>query len=202
MVGDYLFVNKFTYGYSNHSIPFAPPLMKGRTVALSEPETGDVIVFYNPKDDDKDYIKRLVGKPGDRIQVVKGILHINGTPVKLERIEDYHMITETGRFTVIPQYIETLPNGVQHRILKMKPFGEGSLDNTPEFVVPEGHYFGMGDNRDNSIDSRVDVQVGMIPAKHLLGRAEILFFSTSAKWYEPWTWPFDLRYSRLLNLIR
>lgn len=201
MVGDFLFVSKFCYGYCDHTFPFAPKVIESR-VWSTEPKQGDVVVFNNPKDEGKDYIKRLIGKPGDRIQVKGGIVHINGMPVKLEKVEDYHMVDEEGRFLVMPQYMETLPNGVRHPILKGKPMGEGRLDNTEEFLVPAGHYFMMGDNRDNSSDSRVQTMVGYIPEKNLIGRAEILFFSTSAKWYEPWNWPFALRFKRLLNFIR
>ena len=148
-----------------------------------------------------DYIKMLVGLPGDRIQVKEGLLYINDKPVTLERIEDHHAVDKDGHLLVIPQYIETLPNGVKHRILKSAPFGQGRLDNTEIFTVPEGHYFMMGDNRDNSSDSRVMSTVGYIPFENLIGRAEILFFSTESKWYEPWNWFFGLRYSRLLEVI-
>lgn len=200
LVGDYLFVNKFCYGFSRRSFPFGLKLFSGR-IAHKEPKLGDVVVFFNPKHDNLDYIKRLVGLPGDRVQVIKGVLHINGQSVQLERIEDYHMIDDKGHLRVIPQYIETLPNGVKHRILKAYPFGKGRLDNTEEFVIPAGHYFMMGDNRDNSSDSRVSLTVGFIPSENIIGRAEILFFSTEAKWYEPWNWPFGLRYDRLAQII-
>ncbi len=200
LIGDYLFVNKYSYGYSRHSFPFGPNIFSGRVWA-SAPKQGDVVVFFNPKHNNLDYIKRLIGLPGDRIQVIEGILHINGQPVTLERIEDYHT-SKDGHLQVIPQYIEMLPNGVKHRILKSAPFGKGRLDNTQVYVVPEGHYFMMGDNRDSSSDSRVLETVGYIPEENLIGRAEMLFFSTEAKWYEPWNWPFSLRYTRLLNLIR
>lgn len=200
LVGDYLFVNKFTYGYSRHSFPFGLPIFKGR-VYDHAPKQGEVVVFFNPKHDNLDYIKRLIGLPGDRVQVKDGILYINDKPVTLERIEDYHTVDKDGRLAVIPQYIETLPNGVKHRILKSAPFGQGRLDNTEVFVVPEGHYFMMGDNRDGSSDSRVMSTVGFIPFENLIGRAEILFFSTDAKWYEPWNWFFGLRYNRLLQII-
>jgi signal peptidase I len=200
MVGDFLFVNKFVYGFSRHSFPFGPNLFQGRKMD-APPKLGDVVVFFNPKDRNLDYIKRLVGLPGDRIQVKQGVLHINGQPVKLERVEDYTWVDET-RVRVVPQYMETLPNGVRHPILKTADFGKGSLDNTPEFVVPEGHYFMMGDNRDHSKDSRVMESVGFIPSENLIGRADILFYSTEAKWWEPWNWIFGARYSRILNFIR
>lgn len=200
LIGDYLFVNKFSYGYSRHSFPFGPPIFQGR-IFEKNPKQGDVAVFFNPKHDNLDYIKRVIGLPGDRIQMKDGILYINDKPVTMERIEDYHTVDKEGRLIVIPQYIETLPNGVRHRILKSAPFGQGRLDNTEVFTVPEGHYFMMGDNRDNSSDSRVMSTVGFVPFENLIGRAEILFFSTEAKWYEPWNWFFGLRYKRLLEVI-
>ncbi|HXF90313.1 MAG TPA: signal peptidase I [Candidatus Nitrosotenuis sp.] len=201
MVGDFLFVSKYSYGYSRYSLPFAPNIIEGR-IWSSQPERGQVVVFTNPKDTSFDYIKRLVGLPGDRIQVIQGVLHINGEPVKLEKIDDYHMIDDkTHRLKVMPQYIETLPNGVKHHILKAKPFGEGDLDNTPEYVVPEGHYFMMGDNRDNSQDSRVMEKVGFIPEQYLIGPARILFFSTEAKWYDVINWIPGIRFDRLIKVI-
>lgn len=201
LVGDYLFVNKYCYGYSRHSLPFGVNLFSGR-IFDNPPKRGDVVVFFNPKHDNLDYIKRLVGLPGDRIQVIKGILHINGEAVKLEKIQDYHTVDAKGQLQVIPQYIETLPNGVKHPILKAFPFGEGRLDNTEEFVVPEGHYFMMGDNRDNSSDSRVQSSVGYIPAQNIIGRADVLFFSTEAKWYNPLDWFSGVRSDRLAQVIR
>jgi signal peptidase I len=201
MVGDFLFVTKYSYGYSPYSLPFAPKLFTGR-IWKGSPERGQVVVFTNPKDPSIDFIKRLVGLPGDRIQVIKGVLHINGEPVKLEKIEDYHMLDDkTKRLKVIPQYIETLPNGVKHPILKAMPFGEGSLDNTPEYIVPADHYFMMGDNRDNSQDSRVMSMVGFIPEEYLIGPAKILFFSTEAKWHEVMNWLPGIRFNRIAKMI-
>lgn len=200
LVGDYLFVNKFCYGYSRHSLPFGLNLFSGR-VFEGALKRGEVVVFFNPKHDNLDYIKRLIGLPGDRIQVIEGVLHINGEAVKLEQIQDHHTVSNDGQLIVIPQYMETLPNGIKHPILKKAPMGKGRLDNTEEFIVPEGHYFMMGDNRDNSQDSRVMEAVGFIPAENIIGRAEILFFSTEAKWYEPWQWPFSVRYNRLAKII-
>lgn len=200
MVGDFLFVSKFTYGFSRHSFPFGLKFFSGRKMD-TPPKLGDVVVFFNPKDRDLDYIKRLVGLPGDRVQVKDGVLHINSQPVKLERMDDYAWV-DNGRMRVVPQYMETLPNGVRHPILKSAEFGKGGLDNTVEFTVPEGHYFMMGDNRDHSKDSRVMESVGFIPNENLIGRADILFYSTEAKWWEPWNWLFGARYSRILNFIR
>ncbi len=193
LIGDYLFVSKFSYGYSKYSLPFSLPLI-GDRIFFTEPERGDVVVFKWPQDNKTDYIKRLVGLPGDRIQVVNGILHINGEPVVREGIDDFVTEGYAGTFLRTPQYAETLPNGAVHNILEETD--NGSLDNTPVRVVPEGHYFGMGDNRDHSNDSRV---FGFIPAKNLVGRAEFLFFSVDGKAWEIWKWPNTVRFSRLFQ---
>lgn len=199
LVGDYLFVSKFSYGYSRYSLPFGLPLIPGR-ILFEEPERGDVVVFKLPRDNETDYIKRIVGLPGDRIQMIEGVLHINGQPVKLQRVEDF--IPPEAPNLRIAQFNETLPNGRTHRILERT--NNGMLDNTPEYVVPAGHYFGMGDNRDDSVDSRVLAGVGYIPRENLVGRAEFLFFSTngSAALWEFWKWPVAIRYDRLFDAIR
>ncbi|MBV9685762.1 MAG: signal peptidase I [Alphaproteobacteria bacterium] len=198
LVGDYLFVSKFSYGYSRFSLPLGLPLFSGR-IFFHSPERGDVVVFKLPTDNSTDYIKRVIGLPGDHIQMKNGILFINGQPVPRRRIEDY--LYQEGPGAVIPlaQYIESLPNGVQHRIIEMSD--NGPLDNTQEYVVPPGDYFMMGDNRDNSQDSRVLSAVGYVPAQNLIGRAEFIFFSTdgSARLWEIWKWPFAIRYSRLFR---
>ena len=195
LVGDYLFVSKYSYGYSTYSLPYGVRLFSGRVLAR-EPERGDVAVFKLPRDPRTDYIKRIVGLPGDCIQVSQGILHINGEPVKRERIEDY--FDNEGRAF---QYIETLPSGRRHRIRKLGD--SGFADDTDVYVVPAGHYFAMGDNRDNSQDSRFLRDVGFIPMENLVGRAEIIFFSTdgTASWYQIWRWPMATRFSRLFTTI-
>ena len=198
LVGDYLFVSKFSYGYSRYSLPFGLPLFSGR-IFFHSPERGDVVVFKLPTDNSTDYIKRVIGLPGDHIQMKGGNLYINDQLVPRKRIQDY--LYQEGNGTVIPlvQYTETLPNGVQHRIIKMGD--NGPLDNTPVYDVPPGEYFMMGDNRDNSQDSRVLSAVGYVPGENLVGRAEFIFFSTdgSARLWEIWKWPFAIRYSRLFN---
>lgn len=190
--GDYLFVSKYSYGYSRYSFFFGFPPFDGR-IMESPVERGDVAVFRKPPENDIDYIKRIIGLPGDRIQVKAGILHINGEAVERRAVDDF--VDEYGRR--IAQYEETLPNGVKHLILESSG-DTGYADNTIEFVVPEGHYFAMGDNRDNSQDSRV---IGPVPAQNLIGRAEFLFFSTdgSAALWQVWKWPFAIRYSRLFD---
>ena len=198
LIGDYLFVSKFSFGYSRYSLPFGLPLFSGR-IFFRSPERGDVVVFKLPTDNSTDYIKRLIGLPGDRIQMKAGNLYINEQLVPRKRIEDY--LYQEGNGAVIPltQYIETLPNGREHRIIKMGD--NGPLDNTQVYNVPPGDYFMMGDNRDNSQDSRVLSAVGYVPAENLIGRAEFIFFSTdgSARLWEFWKWPFAIRYSRLFR---
>jgi len=198
LVGDYLFVSKFSYGYSRFSLPFGLPLFSGR-IFFHSPERGDVVVFKLPTDNSTDYIKRVIGLPGDHVQMKAGNLFINDQLVPRKRVQDY--LYQEGSGTVIPlaQYIETLPNGVQHRIIKMGD--NGPLDNTQVYTVPPGDYFMMGDNRDNSQDSRVLSAVGYVPMENLIGRAEFIFFSTdgSARLWEIWKWPFAIRYSRLFH---
>jgi signal peptidase I len=200
LIGDYLFVSKYAFGYSTYSLPWGIRLFSGRILG-SMPERGDVVVFKLPRDNKTDYIKRVIGLPGDRIQVKEGILQINGEPVKRERIEDF-VDRDNGIVTRQLQYLETLPNGRVHHILEVSD--NGPLDDTPVYTVPPGHYFCMGDNRDNSLDSRVQSAVGFVPADNLVGRAEILFFSTdgSAAWYEFWKWPMATRFGRLFTAIR
>jgi signal peptidase I len=213
LVGDYLFVSKFSYGYSRYSLPFGPPLFSGR-VFFREPQRGDVIVFKYPRDPSTDYIKRLIGLPGEKIQVIGGTLYINDQPVKRSRTESY-VDPETGALR--QQFTETLPNGVSHPILLAprdnpapgkrcdNPNEESrDLENTCPFLVPMGKYFMMGDNRDNSADSRDPSSgVGFVPEENLVGRAEFIFFSTNgyAHWWEIWSWPFTVRYDRLLSAI-
>lgn len=205
LVGDYLFVSKYSYGWSKHSIPWSPELFSGR-IWGAEPKRGDVVVFKYPSDNTTDYIKRLIGLPGDRIQVTDGVLHINGKAVELQRIEDFSgpastCNTDRPSPIKVDRYIETLPNGVKHEVLDCVSGSEG--DNTKEFVVPPGYYFMMGDNRDNSADSRFR-GVGFVPRENLVGRAEIIFLSMheDANRYQFWLWPVQVRWERLFNIIR
>ena len=201
LVGDYLFVSKYSYGYSHHSFPFSLHLFDGR-VFSREPQRGDIIVFKFPPDNHTDYIKRLIGLPGDRVQVTHRVLYINGKATEREPIADYSDSDFFGGKQILTRFIETLPGGRRHLIIEHPGAGsETSMDNTQEFVVPPGHYFMMGDNRDNSDDSRM--HVGYVPAENLVGRAEIIFFSTdgSAALWEPWKWPWAIRWGRFLTLL-
>jgi signal peptidase I len=202
LVGDYLFVSKYTYGYSRHSLPFSPDIMKGR-VWGAEPVRGDIAVFKLPKDGTTDYIKRVIGLPGDRIQMIDGLLHINNEPVKRERIADYVTTDAWGRSTAVARYRETLPGGVAHVVIE-RDGDKGYWDNTKVYTVAPGHFFMMGDNRDNSTDSRDGQSVGQVPYENFVGRAEIIFFSIEegeAAW-KIWEWPWTVRWSRLFNPIK
>ncbi|MEQ1953043.1 signal peptidase I [Mesorhizobium sp. CN2-181] len=197
--GDYLFVTKWAYGYSRYSLPFSPNLFSGRIFG-SSPERGDVVVFKFPPNPSLDYIKRVVGLPGDRIQMRNGQLFINGEGVPRVKTGtiDNPDITEEDR--PIDVYRETLPNGVSYDTLDLTP--NGIDDNTREYIVPPGHYFMMGDNRDNSSDSRRSV--GFVPEENLVGRANIIFFSIAggASPLEIWKWPTEMRPTRLFNFVR
>jgi signal peptidase I len=198
LVGDYLFVSKFSYGYSRYSFPFGIVPFDGR-IAEDAPERGDVVVFRQPTDVSIDFIKRVVGLPGDRIQVKDGILYINGEQVE----RTYVGKTKARNATLVIDfkvYEETFPNGTKHYIQERSD--NDSLDNTVEFTVLEDHYFMMGDNRDNSRDSRTP-SVGMVPAENLIGKAQILFYSHdgSARFWEIWKWPLAIRFGRLGDTI-
>ncbi len=221
MIGDYLFVSKYPYGYSRHSLPYSLNLFSGR-IFEDRAQRGDIAVFKRPKDNRTDYIKRIMGLPGDRIQMKRGVLHVNGEAVRRERVSDF-VFAETPNSSCLkkwreyrfrladgsyecryPRYRDTLPNGVSYMTLDLRRNGSG--DNTGVYVVPAGHYFAMGDNRDDSADSRLPKSsgVGYVPAENLVGRAEALFFSTDggASWWQPWYWFQAARGSRFFSSLR
>ena len=168
---------------------------------FTEPERGDVVVFKLPTDRSTDYIKRIVGLPGDKVQMVQGVLHINGMAVKRRHAGEFVEMDEwSGRYRRIPRYIETLPNGRQYFILEETNSGPG--DNTQIYTIPGGHYFAMGDNRDRSQDSRFLDAVGYIPRQNLVGRAEVKFFSVNGSAWKIWNWPRSLRFSRFFEGIK
>ena len=216
LVGDYLFAAKWPYGYSGASLPIDVRSENGRLFG-SLPERGDVVIFKHPIDR-VDYVKRVIGLPGDTVQVVGGQVVLNGTPVPKDRIVDFVLRTTASkgcgtrdeRFTRhssdgtfschFPQFRETLPNGVSYNVLDTEITG---ADNTLPVIVPEGRLFMMGDNRDHSADSRfpqeVGAGVGLVPVDNLAGRASFMFFSTdgTAEWLKPWTWFTAARWSRI-----
>lgn len=198
LVGDYIFVNKFAYGYSKYSLPFSPDLFSGRILA-SEPKRGDVIVFRLPTDPNVDYIKRLIGLPGDRVQMINGVLHINGQAIPKQPDGSFTSDYRLDPGSDVPVFRETLDTDKTYDTLDQSPDSRG--DNTREFVVPEGHYFFMGDNRDNSLDSRFDV--GYVPAENLVGRASVIFFSlgNDTSFREIWKWPANMRWDRLFKVV-
>lgn len=173
-IGDYLFVEKYSYGYSRYSFPFGVASFEGR-YGSGRPARGDVAVFRQPKHPDIDYIKRIIGLPGDTIQMIEGRLYINSILVPREYVGTEEVHDKDG-FRIYQKYSETLPNGVTHNVYEMSD--RDQYDNTDVYTVPEGYYFAMGDNRDASLDSRAQDQVGYVPEDNLVGRAAFLFFST------------------------
>ncbi len=218
-VGDYLLVAKWPYGYSRHSLPFSLPLIPGRVMA-AVPERGDVVVFKAPPGNNVDYIKRVIGLPGDRIQMRTGQIFLNGRPIPKIRVPDlvlpvspntrciapvFERTTTTGAMNChYPRFKEILPNGRSYYVLDL---ADSVADTTDVYTVPQGHVFMMGDNRDNSLDSRFPAEVGggigFVPVENLVGRATISIFSTdgSANWLLPWTWLTAARWNRIGELF-
>ena len=202
LIGDYLFVSKFSYGYSRYSFPFALPLFEGRVAGSDTPERGDIVVFRPPARPYMDYIKRVIGLPGDRIEMRDGVLHINGQVIAQEYYDmflDDDGVENSGK--MISRFIETLPDGQKVQILKESKLGYAN--NTGIYQVPEGHYFMMGDNRDNSRDSRFYNEIGPVPLENIVGRADMIFFSVKPEhgMLEFWHWPSSLRFDRFFKVI-
>jgi signal peptidase I len=197
LIGDYLFVSKYSYGFTHYSAGGTLPLFAGRIFG-SEPQRGDVVVFRLPRDDSIDYIRRVIGLPGDRVQMIAGQLHLNGQPVKRERVDDDFDEVD-GQIVRVKRWRETLPSGASYLTLQ----DNGPLDNTPIYDVPAGHYFMMGDNRDKATDSRALSQVGYVPFEKLVGKAQIIFYSIGEgeDIWQFWRWPWTVRLNRLLKPV-
>ena len=201
LVGDYLFVSKYTYGYSHFSLPLSPDIFSGRIPGDWLPQRGDVVVFRLPRDTSTDYIKRVIGLPGDHIQMIDGVVHINGVAVKHELAPPFIETEEGPSAPPVKRWKDTLPNGKSFYTLDL--VDNGFADNTQVYTVPPGHYFMMGDNRDNSTDSRF-AQVGMVPLENIVGKAQIIFFSVypGERAWEFWRWPVSVRWHRLFTIVR
>ncbi len=213
--GDYLLAAKWPYGYSSYSLPFSLPLLPSRILAR-QPERGDVVIFKQPPLNDIDYIKRVIGLPGDTVQMVDGVLHLNGEAIPKLRGTDFEIPVSanthcySAQFTAklpdgsdvcrYPRYKEVLPGGKSYYVLDLGPRPQ---DDTAPVVVPEGRLFLMGDNRDNSEDSRFEATpgggIGLVPQDNLVGRATVMMFSTdgSSSWLKPWTWFTAARWDRI-----
>lgn len=205
LIGDYLFVEKFAYGYSRHSFPFSFAPFSGRILGR-EPQRGDVIVFKMPDPKSEhymdDYIKRVIGLPGDTVQMIQGQLYINDKPIPKVFVDNTVETDEIGGTRPARRYRETLPNGKSYYVLDIIPDSPG--DNTRAYKVPPGHYFMMGDNRDDSSDSRFEMGgFGFVPAEDLEGKAELIFFSVEGGTpiWQFWNWPWDIRYHRIFTLV-
>ena len=200
LVGDRLFVTKYSYGYSKHSFPFSPPLFSGRLI-YKEPARGDVVVFKTPSDNRTDYIKRLIGKPGDTIQFISGNLYLNGNEIIKTAINKNDTIYCGNNKINTITFEEKLPSGKKYIATYYKDY---SLQNTDKFMVPDNHFFFLGDNRDCSKDSRFLSEVGYVHKNNLVGKAQYLFFSSDARIgsiFEIWKWNKNLRIKRFFKKI-
>ena len=199
LVGDFIFVSKWSYGYSRHSMPFSIPLIP-KKIFSKMPKRGDIVVFKTPQDNRTDYIKRVIGLPGDKIKIINGQININNNLIFRKKEEDFIDVTKNGNTKKIRKYKEYLFNN-EFEVLDI--MDNGMVDNTPAFSVPEGHFFVMGDNRDNSQDSRFISVVGYIPMENLVGKAQFIFFSLeNSRFFEVWKWPKSIRTNRLFKLIK
>ena len=200
LVGDRIFVTKYSYGYSKHSFPFSPPIFKGR-ILPNKPQRGDVVVFKTPADNRTDYIKRLIGLPGDQIQFLDSNLYINNSEVIKSRLSSSDKIY-CGTYDLnVFTFEEILPNGLKHKSVYLKDF---PYKNSDAFVVPDDHYFFLGDNRDCSKDSRFLSSVGYVHKDNLVGKAQFIFFSSDKRLgniFSFWKWNKSLRFKRFLKKI-
>ena len=199
LVGDFIFVSKWSYGYSKHSLPFSLPIIPNK-LFNKYPQRGDVVVFKTPQDNRTDYIKRVIGLPGDKIKIKDGLIVLNNNLVLRKKIDDFVDKDKQGNQFRIRQYRELFSN-IEFDIIDLRD--NGIVDNTNEYIVPDDHFFVMGDNRDNSQDSRFISNVGFIPMKNLVGKAQYIFFSLeNSRFYELWKWPKAIRYKRIIKKIK
>ena len=201
LVGDRLFVSKYSYGYSRHSLPFSPNILKNR-IFKKYPKQGDIIVFKTPADNRTDYIKRLIGMPGDEVQIVNGDLYINNIRNKKQLLKKDIDINCGDEIIKTDFYKEILPNGREYIAVYRI---EGSMANTDKFIVPDNHYFFMGDNRDCSKDSRFLSSVGYVNFNNLVGKAQIIFFSNDKEegsFLKIWKWHKSIRFNRFFKRIK
>ena len=199
LVGDFIFVSKWSYGYSKHSLPFSLPIIPNK-LFNKYPKRGDVVIFKTPQDNRTDYIKRVIGLPGDKIKIKDGLIVLNNNLVLRKKIDDFVDKDKQGNQFRIRQYRELFSN-IEFDIIDLRD--NGIVDNTNEYIVPDDHFFVMGDNRDNSQDSRFISNVGYIPMKNLIGKAQYIFFSLeNSRFYELWKWPKAIRYERIIKKIK
>ena len=201
LIGDRLFVSKYSYGYSQHSFPFSPKIFTGR-ILKKIPKRGDVVVFKTPADNRTDYIKRLIGLPGDKVQIINKDLYLNGIKIEKKQVETSLNINCGGEILKVDVYEETLPNGTKYLAVYRK---DGTMINSDVFIVPNDHYFFLGDNRDCSKDSRFLSSVGYVNFNNLVGKARIIFFSTNKKkgsFFKFWNWNQIVRKDRLFKKIK
>ena len=201
LIGDRLFVSKFSYGYSQHSFPFSPKIFSGR-ILKNSPNRGDVVVFKTPTDNRTDYIKRLIGLPGDKVQIINKDLYLNGIKVEKKQVQTSLNISCGGENLEADVYEETLPNGIRYLAIYRK---NGSMINSDQYIVPDDHYFFLGDNRDCSRDSRFLSSVGYVNFNNLVGKARIIFFSSDKKkgsLLKFWDWNQIVRKDRLFKRIK
>jgi signal peptidase I len=197
LIGDYIFVAKYSYGYSRYSFPFGIDFFDGR-IWKSAPKRGDVAVFRLPSEPSINYVKRLIGLPGDHIQMRDGVLYINDEEVKKSADGIFTEFDENGKIE-IKKFLETLPEG--KIVTTIDQNSNAPQDNTGIYEVPEGFYFMMGDNRDNSQDSRFLTQVGYVPEENLVGRATLIFFSNTKPTWQFWNWPSSIRFNRIMQKV-
>ena len=199
LVGDFIFVSKWSYGFSKHSLPFSIPIIPNK-IFNKFPSRGDVVVFKTPYDNRTDYIKRVIGLPGDKIQIIDGRIRLNDNFILSKKINDFIDIDKMGNTHKIRQYQESIENNKINILDKVDNF---IADNTVIYLVPEGHFFVMGDNRDNSQDSRFLNRVGYIPIENLIGKAQYIFFSLkNSRFFQFWKWPKSIRFKRIMKKIK